>query len=85
MRRNVTQLAVDSLSWPQDTHHDGPSIALAIEKSFLRQMDVTFRPRQISIAGCWMARAKENARAQGSRFLNRTFMASNRADANSPD
>jgi hypothetical protein len=36
-------------------------------------------------AGCWTARANENANAQGSRDLNLTFMASNRAEANSPD
>jgi len=32
-----------------------------------------------------MARAKENANAQGSRNLNLTFMAFKRAEANSPD
>src|SRR5271166_6138185 len=42
-------------------------------------------PRQISNAGCWMARANENANAHGSRDLNRTFMAFKRAEASSLD
>jgi len=40
-------------------------------------------PFQSSRAGCWMARANENASAQGSRDLNLTFIAFKRADANS--
>src|ERR1017187_8603116 len=38
-------------------------------------------PRQISKAGCWMARANENANAQGACGLNLTFMAFKRAEA----
>src|SRR5664279_4377719 len=40
-------------------------------------------PFQISKAGCWIARAKENANAQGRRDLNLTFMAFKRAEASS--
>jgi hypothetical protein len=39
----------------------------------------------ISKAGCWMARASENATAQGRWDLNLTFMAFKRAEANSLD
>ena len=48
---------------------------------------VTFSslPCQISKAGCWMARANENANAQGSRDLNLTFIAFKRAEASSLD
>ena len=42
-------------------------------------------PRQISRAGCCMARANEKVSAQGSRDLNRTFIAFNRAEASSGD
>src|ERR1017187_10536965 len=42
-------------------------------------------PDHISMAGCWMARANENANAQGCRDLKRRFMAFNRAEASSPD
>ncbi len=46
------------------------------------------RPGQIVRAGCWIARANENASAQGSRTSggrNRTFMAFNRAVADALD
>jgi len=39
----------------------------------------------ISSAGCWMARANENASAQGNCDWKRTFMAFKRAEASSQD
>jgi len=44
-------------------------------QSFLAAKTWLSSPRQISKAGCWMARANENDNGQGSRDLNLTFMA----------
>ncbi len=40
---------------------------------------------ETSKAGCWMARANENASAHGRRELKRRFMVFKRAEASSPD
>jgi len=72
--------------WHCIGHGEQPDCTWLDERElFCAANTLAWWPCQISKAGCWMARANENANAHGSRDLNRTFMAFKRAEASSPD
>ena len=52
-------------------------------EGLLCRRNVGVLARQMSSAGCWMARENENVTAHGNRDLKRTFMAFKRAEASS--
>ena len=84
---NRVRSSVRSIAALYSPRQRSPIAPGPVEQGVLRRHTLRLLASQISSAGCWMARAKENVSAHGSRdagALNLTFMAFKRAEASSP-